>query len=485
MARLLQLTTVDLWNELEFREKSKQLDEFLRGDFTSIDAELRAAFPRTDGLQRRFIPLVQRYADELSGLYARPVVRRFLPATMPREVWQKLGEVYDSSHVDHALDQAERFAWTQNTALMVVLPRDLRRVCVHVFAPFQCEPTVGDPMHAGDPSTWQKLEIAVPGQIDAGTGAVVMGRMLLSRTEAWVEVGGRRRGLFDKSGSNPLGRIPVVVVRRVPPAAGRAFAPVHEALLNLHIALCIQESDTELLVHTQAWGQRVIEGAEVGQLTEEIAVGPEKILALTKSDPAGATSPRLTVVQSNPPISQIVSWQEARIRLLCSMLGLSGDAFLRVNTALTASARMFAEQDRRGLRDKIRPVFERAETELARLIAATLNLTEPLQVPVEPLTVDVRWQDNLPAVDPLHDAQALELEIKLGLKSPADIVAERDGIGRTEALAAVKRNLAEAAEVAKIGKPEPEPEPPEPDAAGDMPDNMPPSDPKMQPPADA
>ena len=52
------------------------LSQFLRGDFSSIKAELAKVFPTTQGLQERYVPLVQRYAYELSGMYARPVVRR-------------------------------------------------------------------------------------------------------------------------------------------------------------------------------------------------------------------------------------------------------------------------------------------------------------------------------------------------------------------------------------------------------------------------
>lgn len=446
---LLQFASVDLWNELQFRQRSRQMDQFLRGDFSSMDEELRAAFPKTDGMQLRYIPLVQRYADELSGLYARPVVRRFLPATLPRETWAKLAEVYTSSGIDKTLDKAERYAWTQNTAVVVVLPGGIRRVRTYVFAPWECEATVGDPLDAADASTWTKLELVIPGTVVAGTGAVIAGKMVLTPTQAWIEAGGAKRGIYRADLSNPLGRIPAVVVRRVEPAPGRTFAPVHEALLNLHIALCLQESDTELLVHTQAWGQKVIEGAEVAQVVEELAVGPEKILALLKSDPSATTSPRLTVVQSNPPISQIVTWQESRIRLLCSMLGLSGDAFLRVNTALTASARAFADQDRRALRDKIRPAFEQLERDVARLVAGTLNLTGALALPVDELGVDVRWLDTTPSVDPLHESQALAAEIQLGTRSAVDTVAEREGIGRSEAMSIVRRNLQEARDLAQ------------------------------------
>ena len=67
---------VDVINELRFRNRSRQLDEFLRGDYRSMSEELRKAFPKTQGIQERYVPLVQRFAHEQSSaLYARPVVR--------------------------------------------------------------------------------------------------------------------------------------------------------------------------------------------------------------------------------------------------------------------------------------------------------------------------------------------------------------------------------------------------------------------------
>jgi hypothetical protein len=92
---------VDVINELRFRNRSRQLDEFLRGDYRSMSEELRKAFPKTQGIQERYVPLVQRFAHEQSSaLYARPVVRRFGDATLPAPVFQKLRQVYTESRID-------------------------------------------------------------------------------------------------------------------------------------------------------------------------------------------------------------------------------------------------------------------------------------------------------------------------------------------------------------------------------------------------
>ena len=447
---LFSLVQLDIWNEVAFRLSSRQMDEFLRGDFSSIETELQKAFPKSHkNLHPRYIPLVEKYADELSGMYSESVVRRFLPQGangLPKEVWQKLTDVYDASRVDEALERAERFIWTHNTVAIIPLPVSVRKVLPLVISPWRMTVSAqADCMTPEDPDCWDKVEVVIPHRAGGATdAALIPGTLTLTPTEAWFEsTQGSRRGIYREDGVNPLGRIPIVLLRRKDPSPGRIFAPVNEALLNLHVALCIQESDTELLVHTQAWGQKYIKNANVSQFAEQVQVGPETLLGLVHNGDPAAPSPELAIVQSNPPIAQIVTWQESRIRLLCSMLGLSADAFLRVNTALTASARLFADQDRRALRNRVRPLFKRAENELAVLIAQTLNLQGAVAIPTEELAVDVSYQDKSPSADPLHDMQAFGMQLAYGLTAPSKYVAERDRIGATEALKAVKANRQE------------------------------------------
>lgn len=456
---LFSFGTLNSYNWLEHNRKSRQLAELARGDHASIAAEVASAFPNSPNMQLRYVPLVPRYTAELTGLYSRPVQRRFLGAGVSEPIWAKLQEVYANSNLDAAFVQVEEKLWVQTSVFILPIPDGLRRVKLLVLEPWQLEPKVSDPLRADSPEGWSSVELSLPAQVTAGQ--TIYGRAVLSPSEAYREIGGRKVGLYAADSSNPFGQIPLVVVHRTAPAMGSWCAPVNEALLNLAVALCLQESDTELLVHMQSWGQKVIEGAEVGQNVEELAVGADTIMLLEKKDPTSTSSPKLTIVQGQPPISQIVTWQESRIRLFCSMLGISADSFLRVNTSLTASARLFAQQDRQVLRDRVRPLFVRAETELVRLIAAICNLSEPLAIPRN-VDVAVTWQDAVYSVDPLHEAQALRDSIALGVTSAADTLAQQEGITRSQALERVRRNLREAAELAAILTP------PDPAAGGDQ-----------------
>lgn len=439
---LWEIANVEKINAQRFRSQSKALGEFLRGDFRSIRTELNRVFPNTDGLQERFVPLVARYAHELSGMYARPLVRRFdLGAEASPDAFAELREVYDDADVDGFLHELHRGALVQSTMIAMVWPGDEPgRVRLQAFEPWQVEWTTADPNRAADLRAATKVALAIPRSVT--DTAIVYGRVTLTPTEAWRDVGNGRVGVYRSDGINPLGRIPLVVLRLVDPAAGQWAAPVNEALLTMQLALCVSESDTELLVHTQAWGQRVIEGAQIGQQVEQIQVGPDKVLALVNHDGPDASPPRLSIVQGQPPLAQITSWNESRLRLLCSMFDLSPDVFLKHNTATTASARAADARDRAEARDRVLPRMRRVERELARLIVATINATSTVRLP-RPVGVDVRFSDWEPPVDPLHESQALEARVRLGIDSPIEFVANRDGVPRAEAERRVRRNLDE------------------------------------------
>lgn len=447
MGLLFSLAKVDTVNASEFIRQSRQLSQLLRGDFSSIAAELAKAFPNTRGLQVRYVPLVQRYAQELAGLYNRPVVRRFNDSTADLQALLKFQAVYASSQVDQALALAHRVLLVQNTAVFAVLPAGVGRVRVLVLEPWQVGWEVGDPLLADDVQAAKQVRLRVPVEVTVNT--VVYGDMVFTRDEIYLDRSGEHAPVYGGSTRNPFGRLPLVVVRGEQPLPGRSMAPVLEPLLNMAIALCMSESDTELLVHTQAWGQKVIKNAQIAQQVEELQVGPDKILALVNNDPQ-APAPELAIVQGQPPLAQITGWNESRLRLLCSMFDLSPDAFLKVNTAVTASARAYDARDREAAKARYEPIFWQAEQELARTIAAVLNLADPLKLP-ESVAVDVTWPSYDPPVDPLHEAQAFASNVALGLDSPVAVVAARDGVSRGEARRRVEANLKERAELQALG----------------------------------
>ena len=431
---------VSIWNEQAHQRKSRQLDQLSRGDYQPIAEEIAATYPNTN-LAVRAIPFVERYVAELTGLYLRPVVRRFGPTGLAQAEWQRLQGVYAASKADPALANAETDLWLQNVVMLIALPSGPGQVAFLSIKPWQVDKIeVGDPLTAADPSTWASFKAQVPAQFTENN--VVFGTLELTRTHAWRYIGGQRVGVYAPDGSHPFGRVPIAVAYRVAPDAGRPLPSVNEAVLNLQVALSLQQADNELIVRHCAWPQKVIENADVGQLLESIQHGPDKFMSLVRSGDPQAPAPTLRVVQGQVPVSELVAFAEHQIRLYCAMLGLDPSAFLRVNTAVTASARLFSSQDRKALRDKILPTLADLESQIVSLVTRVVALRGPGFG--QGLTVSVEYQQAEPSPDPQSEAQALTSEAALGLTSPVREVAKREGVGLTEARYIVQQNLADS-----------------------------------------
>ena len=438
------------WNEVQFKRHSRQLDLLSRGDFDNIKLDLVSMYPNTD-IPVRAIPFVQRYVAELSGLYQRPVVRRFRGDAIDTATWKSLQDVYAASKVDTELAYIEQQLWTQNSIYVIALPDGPGRVHLQTILPWQIDRViVRDPLRASEPDQWTEVWIQVPTMV--AENQVVYGRMKITRTEAWRDVGGQRVGIYAEDGTNPFGYVPLIAVHRLRPDPGRYSCPIAQSVLNLQVALCVQQADNELIVKHCAWPQKVIENGDIAQLTESISLGPDKVHVLIRTGDPTAPSPVLKVVQGVVPVAELVQMAEHQIRLYCSMLGLDPSSFMRVNTAVTASARLFAAQDRQSQRDKILPVLAELEDQLLKAIVNALRLSQPLPVPAN-LGVDVTYNMVEQVSDPLNAAQALKTEIELGISSAPDAVRTRDGVGKTEALRTVQDNLAQSRQLGILQEP--------------------------------
>ena len=60
-----------------FRDNSKQLDDFMRGDFSSMDEELAEAFPTGQDMHERYVLFAHRVAHEQATLYRQPPRREW------------------------------------------------------------------------------------------------------------------------------------------------------------------------------------------------------------------------------------------------------------------------------------------------------------------------------------------------------------------------------------------------------------------------
>lgn len=439
MAGAVSWVPAETWNVVEFRLRSRQLAQLMRNDFSSIKAELAKAFPKTASIQERYVPFVWRYAHELSGMYSMAVLRNFVNrASANTDPFIKLKDVYQRSDVDRFLHNVHRKLLVQNTIIVTArpIPGVPNKVRLYAFEPWQVDVTPDDAMDAGDLTAAKMVRLQVP--IDASYDAlatVVYGTLVMTPQEIYIDGPGGKKPFIGNSTVNPFGRIPVIVLRGEDPLPGRWCAPLNEAVLKMAIALCLTESDTELLVHMQAWGQKVIKNAQPGQLVDEMQVGPDKVLALVNMDMSGGAGPELAIVQGQPPIAQMTNYQESRLRQMCSMLDLAPDAFMKVNTSVTGDARDADSDERDDAKQRYAGIFLAAEQELVELIGDCLNLQGAVKIP-KGTTVELQYTD--PDFGSGKDAQG---EVELGLTCPQEILATRKGMTLKAATDKVQANL--------------------------------------------
>ncbi len=437
----MQFGDLSIFNGLAYKRQSQDIDLFSRGDYSPLARYLRESYPNTD-LPIRAIPFVQRYVDELTGLYSHAPLRRFSPYPMAPAVFAKLLQVYRDSQIDRAGEESERYLWTQNTYLAILMPDGVGKVREQPILPHQIDIIeIDDAMRADDPSSWSRVLCRVP--MSNVSGNVVYGQMELTREKATRQLGGKSVGIYQPDGMHPFGIVPLIVVHRTTPDPGRALPPINEAVLNCQVALATQAADNELIIRHCAWPQKVVTNGTIGMQAETLdGLGPDSIYMLPNNDSAGA-GPDMKVVQGQVPVTELVAHTEHQIRVFTSLLGLDPSAFLRQGgVAVTAEARLFTAQDRKAIRDRIIPVLQRLESSRLKLLVQILALREPMPMPAD-LSVDVAFYEDVLSAGRQSDAQALAIEVPLGVNSPVDVVMARDGVNRTTAMATVKNTLDE------------------------------------------
>ena len=431
MEQISQITSHD---PIAFRSNSQQLDEFLEGDYNSIAAELKAAFPSADNLPECYVPIVSRFAHELATLYRSPPFREFKASS---DVAGKLGAIYDSSLIDDEMNQVQRRLAVQRTMIVGVFPRDVRRYRVMHWAPWEC---AVDPAEGAD---WKDIaqarEVHLRWPVRSDGGLVYYGRMVMTQSEIYLESEGKRLPVYGDSLANPFGRIPLVALRTNRPKKGRFFGPIAEDLLALEIGLAAGESDIENILRHQAWAQKVIspgpDGVPPQMMVDDLPTGPDRVMIVPS---AGGT---YSAVNPNPAVDKYADNQERKIKLAAIMYDISPTRFQKANTAQTGTARAADREDREQSRAVLEPIFQRAEREMLQIIGAISRLyRDPVPVP-EDVDVRVRYSTWEPPADALRDSQADATTDQTGETSPVDRVAQRYNISRKLAANRIKGNL--------------------------------------------
>jgi hypothetical protein len=448
------------WDDIDweaFQENSRQLDEFLEGDFSSMEAELQAAFPNSwRKMIDRFVPLVERMAQEQATLYAVDAFRTF--GGVNSEQNKKLLDIYRNSKLDEKFNHAHRRLVPQRTMVMLVLPDGPRRYTLRSYAPWEMAVSTASGMDVQDITKAREVRLRWP--LGTVNGSQCYGWMTLTQDEIFVQGNGDKIPVFP-GGGNPFGRIPLVTVRTNTPKSGRFFGSVDEPLLSLAIAMNLGDSDRNLIAHFQAHGQKVLEftGEDVptNALIENLKTGPDTMLAPLI---AGA---KFSVVGHRPDLDQYGRLDENSLKVLAMMRDMSPNRFMKANTAQTGAARQADREDREESRRVWKRIWRQAEQEVFALIGEMSRMfNDPVPIPETATLSSVRWNALQMIPDPAQEANANKVKDESGESSAVERVSIARNVGRSLAKSIVVENRADTLAVqmeaaAKAGVVEPEP----------------------------
>jgi hypothetical protein len=120
------------------------------------------------------------------------------------------------------------------------------------------------------------------------------------------------------------------------------------------------------------------------------------------------------------------------MRAVISAQGMNPATFLK-SAGITALAKKMEQIDRDTERQKYLDELQRGEQRCYDLVAAYVNAVRGVEV-LPPAKVELEFREPVLPADPLHDAQALQLQQTLGLIGKVRARAKMDGIGVEEAL---------------------------------------------------
>jgi hypothetical protein len=128
------------------------------------------------------------------------------------------------------------------------------------------------------------------------------------------------------------------------------------------------------------------------------------------------------------------------------------------SAGITALAKKMEQIDRDTERQKYLDELERGEQRCYDLVASYVNAVRGVEV-LPPAKVQLEFREPVMPADPLHDAQALELQQTLGLIGKVRARAKMDGISVDEALQRMMADAEMDARLEPLTSPAVEPQP--------------------------
>ena len=409
-----------------WRETCHHIYQYMQRDMRDAIEQLRLLYPDT---WREHVPrtqaLVWRLMREQATLYRlRPPSREF--RGLPPATADLLHDHYRRARVNKRLRTANEHLVCLANATVWIIPRpDGRGVKAWVPPPHWQHVQMASPFddEVDEVAAWW---VRVPIVTDVVLGLVVFAWAYVSSTRAvWVDgpsemVG---RGLWHPDGINPIGMIPIAMLRACDPATGDWFCEVPGDLLDGQRAVNQDSTDAGHVARLQGHGQAYASGTK--KQVAEMQLGPERVVAVPQGGVFGFAQP-------NADLAGIQQTCDGYVNSVVASQGMNPATIMK-SAGITAVAKQIELADREVERRSMAMEFADAEQRCADLTARWLNYQHQSPL-VGSCTVYVQHREpNLPA-DPLHHAQAIDLRIKLGLTSSARERSIQEGIPVEEAL---------------------------------------------------
>jgi hypothetical protein len=434
-----------------WRTVSKVLYAYYRRDMQDARDEQERLYPSNhDKHVARTVPFVYRVARELATLYLKTPARRFLrkrddPAghfaagdELPEVTTELVSRIYEGAQVTTALRHAQEvMIATGNQAILVWPMPEVSGIKLVMPPPHECDIATRDSLSTGEMDVthfWCRL----PLQRDPITDLIIYGVAEITPTTAiWsdgpAEMKGR--GLWNEEGTNPLGEVPLIILRRASPAPGEVWASAPEDLLDAQRAINHDMTDLGTIARLQGFAQGFVKGMSQEQVSE-LEIGPNTFAGLWGEDAElGFASP-------TPDLRGYRDQMEAYMRVVTATNGLN-PATLTKSQGVTALSKVIELADREVERRHFVSTFEAAENRLYRLTAGWVNHLRSLPNLIPPARVKLEFRESYMPADPLHEAQAMERRIALGVSSPISEIARLEGLTYDEARVRFDQNLAD------------------------------------------